>query len=202
MRLVFVLNESHTSKFFCALFRLHKLNRAIPLLFFWIISFGYSQSEPVKKYGSNEIKLNTLYLPGGYPELSYERILGNNSAVGLSAGFLINSAGPNYATDIITFDKAIFPYYRYYFGQRRAAGFFVEGNTIVYSRESVSQEDKETGWGIGLAAGIKIIIKDNWNVDLMAGGGVNINKGNSNPSGYLDFPDMYPRLGLSIGKRF
>jgi len=115
---------------------------------------------------------------------------------------LINSAGPNYATDIITFDKAIFPYYRYYFGQRRAAGFFVEGNAIVYSRESVLQEEKETGWGMGLAAGIKIRIKDNWNVDLMAGGGVNINKGNSNPTGYLDFPDMYPRLGLSIGKRF
>jgi len=202
MRLVFLLKHNKISKLHNSFIGIHKLNKTIPLLFFWLIVQGYSQSATGYGLKSNEIKLNTLYLPGGYPELSYERILGNNSAVGLSAGFLINSAGPNYATDIITFDKAIFPYYRYYFGQRRATGFFVEGNTIVYSRESVLQGDKETGWGLGLAAGIKIFIKDNWNVDLIVGGGVNINKGNSNPTGYLDFPDLYPRLGLTIGKRF
>ncbi len=178
------------------------MNKAIPFLFFLVMAQGFSQSDPGKRDGSNELKLNTLYLPGGYPELSYERILGNKSAVGISAGFLIDSVGPNYATDILTFDKAVFPYYRYYFGQKRAAGFFVEGNGIIFSRESNIPEEKEAGWGLGLAFGIKLVMKSNWNVDLITGGGVNINKGNSNLDGYLDFPDLYPRLGLSIGKRF
>ena len=165
---------------------------------------GYTQigSANGDRVANNELKLNTLYLPGGYPEISYERILGNKSTVGISMGFLIGSAGPNYATDILTFDKALLPYYRYHFGKRRAAGFFVEGNTILYSNTSEFLDENETGWGVGLATGIKVFIKNNWNIDLFAGGGVNINKGNSNLDGYLDFPDMYPRLGLSIGKRF
>ncbi len=202
MRLVFLLKANKIFKFLSAFISLRKLNKAILLLLFFVTAQGFSQSDPGKRVLFNELKLNTLYLPGGYPELSYERILGSKSAVGISVGFLIDSAGPNYATDILTFDKALFPYYRYYFGQRRAAGFFVEGNTIIFSRESSFQEEKETGWGLGLAVGIKLIMKNNWNVDLIAGGGVHINKGNSNLDGYLDFPDVYPRLGLSIGKRF
>lgn len=201
MRLTFLINEGKIVKLLKAFYAIHNLNKVIPLLFLCMVQ-GYSQMGSANKVASNELKLNTLYLPGGYAEFSYERILGNNSAVGISMGYLFDSAGPNYATDILTFDKALFPYYRYYFGNRRAAGFFVEGNTILYSDTFKVIDDNETGWGLGLAAGIKIFIKNNWNIDLIAGGGVNINKGNSNLDGYLDFPNMYPRLGLSIGKRF
>ncbi len=115
MRLVFLLNADKIFKFLRAFISLNKLNKAIPFLFFLVMAQGFSQSDPGKRDGSNELKLNTLYLPGGYPELSYERILGNKSAVGISMSFLIDSAGPNYATDFLAFDKAVFPYYRYYF---------------------------------------------------------------------------------------
>lgn len=150
---------------------------------------------------NNELKLNVLYLPGGYSELTYERILGNNSAVGISIGFLIDSASSNYATDILTFDKAILPYYRYYFGQKRAAGFFLEGNSIFYSEKSMVQHERESGWGLGMAVGIKLIKNDNWHIDVFAGGGFGVN-GRNTGSEFLNFPDMYPRLGLAIGKRF
>ncbi len=176
------------------------MNKVLPILLLCMVQ-GYAQIGSANRVASNELKLNTLYLPGGYAEFSYERILGNKSAVGISMGFLFGSSGPNYATDILTFNKAILPYYRYHFGKKRASGFFVEGNTILYSDTAEFIDEKETGWGMGLGFGIKLPMKNNWNVEFLAGGGFGINSRDDN-STFLNFPYMYPRLGLSIGKRF
>lgn len=148
----------------------------------------------------NEIKLNTLYLLGGYPELSYERALGNKSAIGFSVGAFIGSPGSNYATDIITSDFSFLPYYRYYFGKKTTSGFFLEGNANIFYREYDFSDENQFGAGLGLALGTKIALNDSWSIGLVAGGGMNFQE--ESCDGYFCFPDVYPRLGITVGKRF
>ncbi|MDT0295195.1 DUF3575 domain-containing protein [Mesonia ostreae] len=75
----------------------------------------------------NEIKLNAVMLLVGAFEMSYERNLNDDSSAGISA--------------FVPFDDEVFedynysisPYYRIYFSRKYAAGFFVEGFTMLNS---------------------------------------------------------------------
>jgi len=166
-----------------------------------VTSSVFSQRTSTSDSHKNEIKLNTLFLAGGYAELSYERALGRKSAIGASVGTFIGSAGPNYATDILTYDFSALPYYRYYFGKQRTSGFFLESNVNVFLRESSLNDSSDWGLGIGLGLGAKFNIKKTWIIDVVAGGGSNSSQEPCGDSS-LCFPDVYPRLGISIGKRF
>ena len=99
------------------------------------------------------------------------------------------------------------PYYRLFFGKKRAAGFFIEGNAAVFSgdygRDNYedfeggfnSDSSNETGFGLGFAIGGKLISKSNWTGELLLGlGRTLINEDKTS--------EAYPRLGISIGKRF
>lgn len=171
------------------------------------VAFSYSQKTIRSGFNKNEAKLNMFYLPGGYGELSYERILGDKSALGVAVGLLIDSEGTNYVADIVTYDMGILPYFRYYFGRKRAAGFFLEANVLVFSREEFENGKDEWGLGVGLAFGVKLLHKRDWCLDVFLGGGgmFEAHKDSDTPQpGFIDlnFPDVYPRLGVSIGKRF
>lgn len=141
--------------------------------------------------GRNELKINGAYLLAGYPELTYERLLGKEASFGLSLGFgLDDSFGTNFGA---------FPFYRLFFGKKPGAGFFVEGNGAVYS-EQVSREfggdwSYETGAGLGLALGGKFLTQSGWVAELFGGAGRNFIDAEGTSS-------VYPRLGVSIGKRF
>lgn len=158
---------------------------------------GSSQERTGNNAKKNEIRLNTLYLPAGYAELTYERALARKSALGLAVGGFLGSQGQNYATDILTSDFSLLPYYRYYFGKRTTTGFFIENNYNLFYRKFI--EEPKYGVGIGLALGAKFNVKNSWSIGLVAGGGANISQ---EPCSSLCFPDMYPRLGIAIGKRF
>ena len=148
----------------------------------------------------NEVKLNlgtTIF--GLFPEISYERILSEDFSLGASAGI---SLGDDYIQDF-----AITPYARWFFGgsslnlQKYGAGFFIEANGSVFSQENDyydysgdsfnSYNKTETGAGLGLAIGWKYLSKNNWVGEFYLGGGRDF----VNDSGY-------PRMGLTIGKRF
>ena len=160
-----------------------------------------AQKQPGNDSRKNELKLNTLYVIGGYPELSYERALGDKFALGVSMGLLIGSARPNYATDILTSDFSLLPYSRYYFGNRKTSGFFLEGNVNIFSNETDMDKSKEWGMGLGIGLGSKFILKKNWIVEWVVGGGYNLNQDSCYGTD-LCFPDVYPRLGITFGKRF
>ncbi len=146
---------------------------------------GQSPADP----GKNELKINAVYLLAGYPEITYERILGEESSVGMSVGFALDeSFGLNFG---------MFPYYRLFFGKKRAAGFFVEGNGALYSEQLdlPTGEATKTAAGLGLALGGKFLTKGGWVAELYAGAGRN----------FLNTDDLsavYPRFGIQIGKRF
>lgn len=148
----------------------------------------------------NEVKLNlgtTIF--SLFPEITYEYILSEDLSLGASAGINLSDEYP--------LDFAITPYARWFFGgsslnlQKYGTGFFIELNGSVFSHKYDyydyggnnfnAYNRKETGAGLGLALGWKYLSQNNWVGELHLGGGRDF----VNDSGY-------PRIGLTLGKRF
>ena len=183
------------------------MKRTLLVLFLLALNFnGYSQEaeeitttqEELFYTGKNELKLNALYLLLGFPELSYERVLDEESAIGISVAFSTE--------DVFDIDFMAIPYYRVYFGDKPAAGFFVEGNAALYAVDNYEvtyydgysyEEEKtnEVGAGLGLAVGTKFMTKSGWVFEVFGGAGRNF----LTPE---EIGAVYPRLGLTVGKRF
>ena len=92
------------------------------------------------------------------------------------------------------------PYYRMFFGQKKAAGFFIEANSIVvnyvdtiYYNGSTNTYETKTGFGLGAAAGAKFLTKNNLIGEVY--GGVGRVFGDNSLG-------AYPRFGITLGKRF
>jgi len=167
------------------------------LILFSIVLFAQEE----EKIANHELKLNIGYALGEIPEVSYEYILSDESAFGTSILFSTND------NNDIKF--ALTPYYRFYFGEKRAAGFFAEvfgmlnsvedQDYIIYdfapdSNYSSRDPETETGFALGIAIGGKFLTKNNWIFELYFGVGRNIINDNS--------LDSVPRAGLTLGKRF
>lgn len=166
--------------------------RNLILCFILVISINlYAQEETPDSILNNEIKFNAGYLLAGYPELAYERIINHESAVGISVGF-------NASLDIPSV-FSLLPYYRVYFGEKRAAGFFIEGNGILFAEDKYYYADDEhtnyTGLGLGIAVGGKFITSRGWIGEIYGGAGRNF----INTDKIIN---AYPRFGVTIGKRF
>lgn len=149
----------------------------------------------------NELKLNlgtTIF--GSFPEITYERILNSDVSAGASLGFSLDK-------ELYPLDIALIPYVRWFFGgsaenlQKYGAGFFIEANAALFSKETEeidyqnetanSITENNAGAGLGIAIGWKYQTRNNWVGELYFGGG-------------RDFANdgAYPRLGITIGKRF
>ncbi len=179
------------------------------LLFGFYLNLIFGQKNDIKvtdsaKEYKHEITLNTLYLISGFPEINYEYLIDEDSSVGLS--YAINGDSGFKTKYSLT------PHYRLYMGKKRAGGFFMEGNGFmvytagdygdyVYDPVTQSYEYQDTEYkmyfGLGIAVGGKFIVKDTWITELSAGLGRLLNDSQEN----LDVP-LYPRIGISIGKRF
>jgi hypothetical protein len=157
-------------------------------------------AEAIGQGGNNEIKVNLLNAVIGIPEISYERLIGDNMGIGLS--FLVGISD-----DIDYYHFGATPHFRVYFGAKKASGFFVEANTAIYSlRErsysvylgdsihSVSYRNGQTVFGLGAAAGAKFLTRNGFLGEAYLGLG----------RFFDDVPivDAYPRIGITIGKRF
>ncbi|MGV3705484.1 MAG: hypothetical protein ACO1NU_08910 [Arcticibacter sp.] len=144
----------------------------------------------------NELKLNLLYGVLGIGELTYERVLDENQALGASIAFGF--------TDDTDYKFSLLPYYRMYFGKKPAAGFFIEGNAGLFSyREfyyyhtdangfSVTRDDNKNSFGAGLAVGGKFLNKNGLFGEVYTGIG----------RLFSGTDDVFPRLGITLGKRF
>ncbi|MEZ7527514.1 DUF3575 domain-containing protein [Cloacibacterium normanense] len=151
-------------------------------------SLAFSQSE------NNEFKVNILYTAIGMPELSYERLISDNSSVGASLAFSLDKK------EDMDLRLSFTPYYRMFFGQKKAAGFFIEANSIVinyvdtiYFDGTSSKYETRTGFGLGAAAGAKFLTKNNLIGEVY--GGVGRVFGDNSLG-------AYPRFGITLGKRF
>ena len=155
----------------------------------------------------HEFKLNlgtSVFM--AFPELSYEYIVSDDMTVGAALGF---------GFDTKEYDPYRFratPFLRWFFGrmQQPAAGFFIEANAAMGTQDiytynytpstntnSYLKDKSMFTAGLGLTVGWKYLSKNNWVGDLFLGAGRNFVHDKE-----YDNVSIYPRLGISIGKRF
>lgn len=168
------------------------------LLLLSSLSFA-QESENSISFKKNEIKGNALYLVLGSFEVSYERILNQESGVGfsLTVPFDKDNWSTNYAATA---------YYRYYFGKKPAAGFFGEAfgmlNNIddyVYGESPTYSYDPKTltDFALGIGLGGKWVSKKGLLLEINAGIGRNL----FNNQYDRDY-EIIGRAGVCIGYRF
>lgn len=179
------------------------MKKFIILAFIGFFSFAFTQtseevaqsSAPLNQMGNNEVKVNILYSALGIPEITYERLLNDNSAVGLSVGFSVEKP------EDMAYRYGITPYYRMYFGFKKASGFFIEANGILLGHSydeydgtgaSLSSET-QSQFGLGAGVGAKFLSR-NGLIGEVYGGLGRVFGDNS--------LGAYPRFGISLGKRF
>lgn len=172
-------------------------HRRSPSFMGWYLA----KEEPEALIKRNELKLNlptTIFML--HPEITYERILSEDFGVGASLGF-------NPGSDEYPINFMLAPFARWYFGgnsvsmQKYGAGLFIELNGGLFSTDDsyyesfggdgVFHSENVFGAGLGMAFGWKYLTVNNWIAEVYFGAG-------------RDFinDDAYPRMGITIGKRF
>lgn len=99
------------------------------VLFIILLAFysANAQNESELNQKKNELKLNLVWPLFGTLEASYERILTNKSSIGVRGTYVYDSKSNE------DMNYAISPYYRRYFGKKKASGWFVEGFGMLTS---------------------------------------------------------------------
>lgn len=170
---------------------------------------GNSQEKKQNDFLKNEVKINALYLTLGAFEGAYERAINDESSFGTSITFLLDKEA-----DINT-AFAISPYYRFYFGEKPVAGFYMEGfglyqtvnrNYDYYIYETNgnysygSKEEKVKAFALGIGLGGKWYTKRNVMFEIGAGIGRNLSiKSNIDNT---DYSRITAKIAISVGYRF
>ncbi|MBC5840313.1 MAG: DUF3575 domain-containing protein [Flavobacteriaceae bacterium] len=175
------------------------MKKLIIVIFFFSYLTTYSQEKTAPDFKKNELKGNALFLVLGAVEVSYERILNEDTGLGVTI-FYVNE-------DDFESNFTLSPYYRAYFGKKTAAGFFIEGfsmfNTGVASKtyyydnnNNISRIDKNryTDLAIGFGLGSKWVHKKGYLFEINTGIGRNLLS--------KDSPEIVGRLGITLGYRF
>ena len=167
--------------------------------------FGYGQEKETIDFKRNELKGNALLLVIGAGEFTYERLLDEESGVGVSLFF-------NYDDQFYT-GFSLTPFYRFYFSKKPAAGFFVEGFGMLNSYESYVYNnnsydpynssnsfnfnvENRTDFALGFGLGSKWINKKGFLFEINAGVGRNLFNSNDTDN------EIVGRGGITLGYRF
>lgn len=174
------------------------MKKLFVLLCLSFFTFGYSQDKEKFDFPKNEIKGNALFLVAGALEVTYERLLNEESGVGVSLFVPYDNE--------IDVNFSLTPYYRFYFGKKPAAGFFVEGFGMLNSYDdsiytqannySNLVEVTRTDFALGFGLGAKWVTQKGFVFEI--NGGVGRNLFNSSDS---DF-EIVGRGGITLGYRF
>ncbi len=165
------------------------------LLFIGLSFSGICQEKPPEER-SNEIRLNFLNALVGSVDFQYERLLNQNSGLGLNFGIGYGFEVPYNAIVKVN------PLYRIFFGKQKAAGFFIEGNSRIsydkydYYRYGKYTIRKEMNVGLGVGMGGKFMTSRGVVGTFMGGIGRFVTQRN----GYG--MKVYPLMEISLGKRF
>lgn len=166
------------------------------LLFINFITFSQNETEP-KASDKDPIKFNELTLnaylliPGGF-NVSYERIIDEETGIGIDVMFAFREY---VGSDIKYY---ISPHYRKYFGKESAKGIFIETflafNKIDRSAILSDRSFFDTDVAFGVASGQKWVSKNGFITSLYLGIGRNLFKD-------YDF-NLFLKFGISLGYRF
>ncbi|WP_310379455.1 DUF3575 domain-containing protein [Flavobacterium sp.] len=176
------------------------MKKTLLILFLTFSAIGNSQEKSKSETLKNEIKVNALFLVLGAVEVTYEHLLNQDTGLGISF-FVVNEED---------FDTSfsLTPYYRAYFGKKPAAGFFVEGFSMISAGKYGSSYNydyntntsyyidgkKYTDFALGFGVGSKWIHKRGFTFEINAGIGRNL---------FNDYsPEVIGRGGITLGYRF
>lgn len=162
------------------------------LFFFGFSTFG--QEKEMGEKNHHEIKWNALYATIGAVSLEYEYLFDDNMSVG-ALTFLSFTNSEN--SEIRSMGGLFF---RTYLGKKRANGFFIDvSSAIAHIKKETTVQYSGNHIGLGLALGGKFLLKNDFTIEGFFGGGL---FSNSKSDKAIGFPDIYHRVGLSVGKRF
>jgi hypothetical protein len=165
-----------------------------------------AQEDSTPDFPRNEFKGNALFLILGSFELTYERLINDESGLGVSLNI-------PYIYDDWDLNFSVTPYYRYYFGNKPAAGFFAEGFGMLNNfRDYYStyvgdwnsgigywdyNRKTRTDFALGIGIGGKWISRKGVLLEINAGVGRNIFGGS-----YDGEFELVGRGGITVGYRF
>lgn len=180
-----------------------KITLAIFCFTFCFLS--YAQEDTINEaLDKHEVKLNaTNLIIFSYLDGSYEHLINEESSFGVAllASFSNEEIFDEYRTFSIT------PYYRQYFSQKYAKGFFIEGFGMLNSgkdeffisqaidQEPVFVEEKYTDFALGISVGGKFVTPRGFVAEIYLGIGRNL-------FGNDALIDIVGRGGVSLGYRF
>lgn len=171
------------------------------------VSFFSGKAQETQKISENkkhEVKLNALFMVVGAFEPSYEYLLNEESGIGISVFIPFDS---DIKDDI---NYYISPYYRFYFGKKYAAGFFLEGFGMLNSTNwiygevlgdfdpiFVVREETVTDFALGIGLGGKWITRRGLLGEINFGIGRNLFSNNDNFDN-----EFVGKIGITVGYRF
>jgi hypothetical protein len=175
-----------------------KLAISLFLLCFTVIQAQTELTELTIEPSKNEIRLNALYMVLGSFEISYERLLNEDSGIGITVSVPFDK-------DTWDLNYAFTGYYRHYFGKRYAQGFFAEGFAMLNNTQFYITEDwlnwswtkrNYTDLALGFGIGGKWISKRG--VMLETNIGIGRQLFNANKTG----EEIIGRIAVAVGYRF
>ncbi|MBW1298750.1 hypothetical protein [Aquimarina litoralis] len=192
-----------------------------PLLIVSIVlcsfQFALAQDQsnlPKRDINKNELSLNPLNIIAfGALDVGYERVLNNNSTIGFDLFYRLADRDDDDSfdsDDIFEKEIAFTTKFKYFFGDRVARGFYVEGFGMLSSGEDekfidvfdtqgnfirVDEiEEDFTDFALGFGVGGKFVARNGFLIDI--GFGIGRNLFNN------DAPEIIIRPNLYIGYRF
>jgi len=179
------------------------------LLFIVSLSLFAQNSENNNSLKKNELKINMSNLIGfKFFDVGYERILNEESSIG--ANLLFNLDNDSDATSLDEYRTfSITPYYRHFFSNKYAQGFFVEAFTMLHTAKDYDYDyfephtdpyyndngsDKYTDFAVGISAGAKWVSKRGFVAEIYLGIGRDLLGNNDD--------EVVGRGGVAIGYRF
>jgi hypothetical protein len=140
----------------------------------------------------NELKVNGLTLIVlKWIDVSYERLINEESSYGIAVALNTDTYENN-------LNYSFTPFYRRYFSEKFARGFFVEGFGMLFSAKEFyffnDPQNFETNFALGISVGGKFVSKSGFSTELLLGVGRTFN----NNASY----ESIGRIGISVGYRF
>lgn len=182
----------------------------IAILCFPVLVINAQETETVENpEKQNELKINMTNLIGfKWVDFTYERILNEESAIGAGLLFSLDQNQDTGLDEYRTFSFT--PYYRHFFSNKYAKGFFVEAFGMLHSGEeeiyieafdsngnfidSSYRGENYTDFAVGISAGGKFVTKRGFIAEIYLGIGRDL-LGNSDI-------EVVGRGGVSLGYRF
>jgi hypothetical protein len=162
------------------------------LLFIPMIAFSQENTYKQDVGKKHELKFNALGLvTSEWIDISYEYLIDSESSVGMGVQFGLddsNTIGDTYRKFSLT------PYYRRYFSNKYARGFYVEGFGMYNAVEDTYLNKDYSNFALGISVGGKFVSKNGFTLDLYAGIGRNLGDSLNE--------EAVGRVGISVGYRF